>query len=60
VGTPAPGGLAAEPLIAALRRHAEDPRLLALEVVEYNPHRDPAGRTAAIVEEVLAAVMGGR
>jgi arginase family enzyme len=60
VGTPEPGGLQAGPVLEALRAHANDPRLLALEVVEYNPHRDPGGRTAALVEEVLAAVIAER
>jgi len=57
VGTPEPGGISAPPLIAALGACRDDGRLAALEVVEYNPHRDIQGRTAAVVEEILAAIL---
>jgi arginase len=57
VGTPEPGGISAIMLLEALQVCAGDPRLVALEVVEYDPHRDIGGRTALLVEEILAAVL---
>jgi len=58
VGTPVAGGIPAAGLIAALRNFSADHSLLALEVVEYNPHLDRGRKTAVIVEEILAAVLG--
>jgi len=58
VGTPVAGGIPAGGLIAALRNFSADHSLLALEVVEYNPHLDRGRKTAVIVEEILAAVLG--
>src|SRR5207245_5438217 len=45
-------------LVAALRNFSADRSLLALEVVEYNPDLDRGRKTAVIVEEILAAVIG--
>jgi len=42
----------------ALRNFSPDRSLLALEVVEYNPDLDRGRKTAVIVEEILAAVLG--
>jgi ornithine--oxo-acid transaminase len=58
VGTPVAGGIPAAGLIAALRNFSADHSLLALEVVEYNPHLDRERKTAVIVEDILAAVLG--
>ena len=58
VGTPVAGGIPAAGLIAALRNFSADRSLLALEVAEYNPHLDRGRKTAAIIEEILAAVLG--
>ena len=58
VGTPVSGGIPAAGLIEALRNCAADPALLALEVAEYNPQRDQQRKTAAVVEEILAATLG--
>ena len=60
VGTPVHGGLAAPALVDALARCAGDPALVAFEVVEYNPHRDVERRTAQVVEDLIAAVLGPR
>jgi arginase len=60
VGTPESGGIPAAPLIAALADCAGDPRFAAFEIVEYDPHRDVEGRTAGLVEAVIAAVLGAR
>lgn len=57
VGTPEPGGVQGAPLVEALKLVARDRRLLAFEVVEYNPYQDAQGRTAVLVEEVLASVL---
>src|SRR5262245_847532 len=48
VGSPAPGGLSADALSRSLTPIAADEHLVALEIVEYNPLRDPDGRTAAV------------
>jgi arginase len=61
VGTPVRGGIGAPALVAALARCcAGDPALVAFEVVEYNPHRDLERRTARVVEDLIAAVVGPR
>jgi arginase len=57
VGTPVEGGLAGGALVEALRSHARDPSLVALEIVEYNPRLDRGARTAALVEELIAALL---
>lgn len=53
VTTPVAGGLAAEALRAALRSCLRQRRCIGLEVVEYCPERDPGGRTARIVIDLL-------
>lgn len=58
VGTPVSGGIPAAGLIEALCKCAADPALLALEIAEYNPQLDPRRKTAAVVEEILAATLG--
>jgi arginase len=57
VGTPVAGGIPAGPLTAALAACCGDEKLVALEIVEYNPHRDRHGRTARLVENLIAAVL---
>jgi arginase len=57
VGTPVAGGIAAAELVEALRPLARDERLAGFELVEYNPALDVDGRTAALAEELLAAVL---
>lgn len=53
VGTPEPGGIRAADLLAALAPLLASPRCLALEITEFNPSHDIAGRTAALVEAIL-------
>jgi arginase len=60
VGTPVRGGIAAGALVDALACCAGDPALVAFEVVEYNPHRDIEGRTARVVEDLIAAALAPR
>ena len=57
VGSPMPGGLhRMEPLAALALVHA-DRKLLALEVVEYNPHRDKNYETAPAVRELCKSLL---
>lgn len=58
VGTPVPDGIRGDELRRALSGFAGDPRLAALEVVEYNPLHDPAGVTARLVLDLTAAALG--
>jgi arginase len=57
-GTPVPGGIALQEAVAATAMLARDPRLVAAEIVEYNPFRDPGRRTAAAVVAIAAALRG--
>jgi hypothetical protein len=58
VSTPAPAGLHAPELMSALARLRNHPGLLALEIAEFDPYRDEDGKTAAIVSDLLTAVLG--
>ncbi|EME70835.1 arginase [Paramagnetospirillum caucaseum] len=57
VGTPEPGGIRAAELLDALRPLLASPRCLALEIAEYSPPHDVAGRTAALMEALLRAAV---
>jgi ornithine--oxo-acid transaminase len=59
VATPAPGGLRARPLLAALASLARDERLAGFELVEYSPARDRAGRTGKLAAELISAALAG-
>lgn len=60
VGSPVPGGIRAAELLDCLGPLLASPLCLALEVVEYSPPHDVAGRTARLVEDILrAAVIPG-
>ena len=58
VSTPSPSGLRATELVPALARLRNHPRLLALEIAEYDPYRDEFGKTAGVVTDLLTAVLG--
>ena len=58
VGSPVAGGLAPSELLPALQALGRDTRFVAVEIVEFNPHFDPEGRTARLVEDVLVATAG--
>ncbi|MFZ5558969.1 MAG: ornithine--oxo-acid transaminase [Pseudomonadota bacterium] len=60
VGTPAPGGIRANDLVAALTRFAHEPALVGAEIVEYNPYRDRNAATAGLVVDVLDALLSGQ
>ncbi|HEY5995276.1 MAG TPA: arginase [Gallionellaceae bacterium] len=56
VGSPEPGGILLHELEAALRQLRDDPALLAMEIVEYNPHRDRGRLTAKAAGALFRAV----
>ncbi|MDP1681501.1 MAG: arginase [Burkholderiales bacterium] len=56
VGTPVPGGLRCAELAAALRHLRGDPAFVAMEIAEYNPHRDRGHATADAVGALVGAV----
>jgi arginase len=58
-GTPVADGLFKAETLAALSVVGGDPRLAAVEIVEYNPHRDPGARAATAIHD-LCRVLTGR
>lgn len=59
-GVPVPGGLRVAEVSAALRGLACDERVVAVELVEYNPTLDVARTTAAATDRVLGAIVDRR
>lgn len=57
VGSPVHGGLGGDELAAALRVLPENPRLLGLEIVEYNPFLDAQGATRELALRLAAAAL---
>jgi len=57
VGTPVPDGLHRIELLAALKSIHADRKLLALEIVEYNPHRDYNDETAQAVRDLCKSLL---
>ncbi|MGH6635668.1 MAG: arginase [Gammaproteobacteria bacterium] len=55
VGTPAPLGVAGRDLAECMGMVARQPKLVGLEVTEFNPLRDVNERTAKLVCDLLAA-----
>lgn len=60
VGSPAPGGISVAALRSGLAQLAHHPALLAAEIAEYNPPRDRHSATAAIVVDLIEALLSGR
>lgn len=56
IGSPVPGGLGCVELATALTRLRDDPAFVAMEIVEYNPHRDHDQRTAGVAGALVDAV----
>ncbi|MBI5899182.1 MAG: ornithine--oxo-acid transaminase [Rhodocyclales bacterium] len=56
VNTPCAGGLDASALVEALRSLARNPKLVAIEIAEFNPERDIGGRTARLIAALLEAL----
>ena len=59
VGTPVQGGLGGAALARALKRVGGRPELAAVELVEYCPRLDRAGRSARVAVELMAAALCG-
>lgn len=59
VGTPVAGGLASVDLARVLQRVGSDPRLAAVELVEYSPRLDRDGHSARVAVDLLAAALCG-
>lgn len=57
VDLPAPGGLSFAQLAEILRRLAASPALAGMEITNFNPDRDPDGRTARRVVEMIGTVL---
>jgi arginase len=57
VGTPVPGGILCAELADALSTLHGDDRLLAMEIVEYNPWRDRQFATARAVHDLCQSIM---
>lgn len=60
VGSPEPAGLPAHEFLAALAPLLADPRLVALEIAEFNPEHDRAQVTLQLIVEVLDRLAKGR
>ncbi|MEW6118919.1 MAG: arginase [Pseudomonadota bacterium] len=57
VGTPVRGGLHCGELAATLSGLRDDPAFVAMEIVEYNPHKDHGHATARAAGRLARAVM---
>lgn len=53
VGSPEPGGILKRDLLPLLAQCGKDSRLMGLELVEFNPERDPDHRTCELLFEIL-------
>jgi arginase len=58
VGTPARGGIRPSEFLDAWSDLTRSALCVGVEIVEYNPHRDQAGRTAQLLGELVAATVG--
>ncbi len=56
VGTPAPHGIRATDFVASWAALTRDPACLGVEIVEYNPARDVAGRTARLMQSLVLSL----
>ncbi len=57
VGSPEEGGIRKGELLPLLSQLSKDPRLLAFELLEFNPERDIDHKTRELVFEILQKVM---
>lgn len=58
-GTPVSPGIPGERLCEALTLIADDPRRLAQEIVEFDPHRDLHHKTERLIAKLISAVLKG-
>ena len=57
MGSPESGGLRGDELVASLSVLAGNPRLLGLEIAEYNPFLDASGVTRELALRLAAAAL---
>jgi arginase len=57
VGTPEPGGIRASGFLDAWAGLTRASLCVGIEIVEYNPYRDRAGRTARLIADLIAATV---
>lgn len=60
VGTPERAGIAADDLIRTVQRIHDDPRLLAVEIAEYNPDEDHGRLTLRLLRRLICAAVAGK
>jgi arginase family enzyme len=60
VGTSECAGIPADELIHAVQRIHDDPRLLAVEIAEYNPHVDHDRLTLQLLRRLICAAVVGK
>lgn len=60
VGTPVREGIVGDDLIHAMCALHDDPKLLALEIAEYNPHVDRERLTLKLLQRLICAVVAGK
>jgi len=60
VPVPGPGGLRLNEVREALRVFASSKNLLAIDVVEFNPEKDPDGSKAKLLVDLLVEVLAAR
>jgi len=59
VATAVPGGLSGGALVSALAAVAAHPKLIGVEIAEFNPQLDVARRTTDLITDLLTVVAGG-
>jgi len=57
VGTPEPGGIGAAAFLDVWSRLTRDSKCLGIEIAEYNPSCDHAGRTARLMGDLISAAV---
>ncbi|MFN4327235.1 MAG: proline dehydrogenase family protein [Limnobacter sp.] len=60
VGTPVQGGPGVDTMAQCLLRLAQTGQVASMDVVEYNPRRDEAGRTAKAVQQLVRLALSNR
>lgn len=56
VGTPETGGLRAAEILPITKGLARHPLFRALEIAEFNPHKDEGGKTARLIGKIMESV----
>lgn len=60
VGSPVSNGIAGADLVRVAQSLYSDPRLLAVEIAEYNPHVDRDRVTLSLLQRLISAVVCGK